>query len=155
MLILLAVYHAGYLGCSKRGRSELRALLFRFQDARDAFRHICYYFGLRREPPAFGRFNYFEKFEYFAVVWGSLIMIATGFLLWFETQAMVALPKWALMSASGARYEAVLAFLTILIWHMYCVHFNPDVFPMSRIWLDGRITEAEMNTTTRWSTMSF
>jgi formate dehydrogenase subunit gamma len=41
-------------------------------------------------------------------------------------------------------YEAILAFLAILVWHMYNVHLNPDVFPMSRIWLDGKTTGRDL-----------
>jgi cytochrome b subunit of formate dehydrogenase len=72
-------------------------------------------------------------------------MIVTGLVLWFEEQAMMIRPKWSLDIARVVHsYEAVLAFLAIIIWHFYHVHLNPEVFPMSRIWLDGKISEHDM-----------
>jgi len=145
VLLGLAVYHAGYLLFTRRGRYELRSLIPWIPDAWDALHHILYYLGLRKEPPRFGRFSYIEKFEYLAVVWGTAIMGATGMVLWFEVQAMRALPKWVVDVCRVVHsYEALLAALAIAIWHFYCVHLKPGVFPMSRIWLDGRITESQM-----------
>ncbi|MBI3946245.1 MAG: cytochrome b/b6 domain-containing protein [Armatimonadetes bacterium] len=144
-LVLLSGYHVCYLLFSERGHFEVRALIPRAQDARDAVHHMLYYVGRRPSPPAFGRFSYVEKFEYLAVVWGTAVMAATGALLWFEVQAMMVLPKWVLDICRIVHgYEAVLAALAIIIWHMYCVHLRPGTFPMSRTWLDGRITETEM-----------
>lgn len=97
--------------------------------------------------PKFDRFNFIEKFEYLALAWGSVVMIVTGFALWFQDQAMVVLPKWTLDIAKVIHsYEALLAFLAIIIWHFYHVHLNPEVFPMSRVWLSGEISEHEMKT---------
>ncbi|NLC55598.1 MAG: hypothetical protein GX774_02025 [Armatimonadetes bacterium] len=145
VLMLLAVYHVGYLVGTRRGRYELRQLIPWFPDAWDAIHHLLYYLGRRPHPPRFGRFSYIEKFEYLAVVWGTFCMGVTGLVLWFEVEAMRYLPKWAVDVCRVIHsYEALLAALAIAVWHLYCVHFRPDVFPMSRIWLDGRISEAEM-----------
>lgn len=145
VLLLLGAYHCCYLVFSPRGRYELRQLIPWVTDAREAIHHILYYLGLRPTPPRFGRFSYIEKFEYLAVVWGTLIMGLTGLVLWFEVPAMRVLPKWGVDVCRVIHsYEALLAALAIAVWHLYCVHFRPGVFPMSRVWLDGRIRESEM-----------
>ena len=95
---------------------------------------LKFYVGLSPNTPQFDRFNFIEKFEYLALAWGSVVMIATGLVLWFQDQAMVMLPKWTLDVAKVIHsYEALLAFLAIIIWHFYHVHLNPEVFPMSRV----------------------
>jgi cytochrome b subunit of formate dehydrogenase len=145
VMLALGVYHVGYLLLTPKGRSELKALIPWIPDAYDAVHHLLYYVGIRKEHPKFPRFSYVEKFEYLAVVWGTVIMGATGFVLWFEVAAMRALPKWVVDVCRVAHsYEGLLAALAIVVWHFYCVHLRPGVFPMSRIWLDGRITESEM-----------
>jgi cytochrome b subunit of formate dehydrogenase len=145
MLIGLAAYHVIYSISSRNGRSELRAFVPKVKDVHDAIGTIKFYLGFSKDMPKFDRYNFIEKFEYFAVGWGSVVMIATGFALWFQTKALLVLPLWLLDVARVVHsYEALLAFLTIIIWHFYHVHFNPSVFPMSKIWLNGRITEHEM-----------
>lgn len=145
MLIVLVVYHLGYILFTRRGRHELWEFLPRFRDLGDFLHLVKYNLGLVKDPPNFGRYNIIHKFEYWAVTWGSCMMILTGFILWFEVQAMIWLPKWIMdVTRVIHGYEATLAFLTIIIWHFYNVHFNPDVFPMSKLWLTGRLTEEEM-----------
>lgn len=145
VLILLSIYHVFYMLLSKRGRMELKALTPRLDDLLDAVDMIKFYLGFSRRIPLFDRYNFIEKFEYLALAWGSVIMIASGFVLWWEEGAMRILPKWALDVARVVHsYEAILAFLAIIIWHFYHVHLNPEVFPMSRVWLDGRISEHEL-----------
>lgn len=147
VLICLSIYHTFYILLTRHGRAELRALMPKIQDGFDAFQMLKFYVGLAPTMPRFDRFNYIEKFEYLALAWGSVVMIVTGFALWFQDQAMVILPKWALDIAKVIHsYEALLAFLAIIIWHFYHVHLNPEVFPMSRVWINGEISEHEMKT---------
>jgi cytochrome b subunit of formate dehydrogenase len=145
VLIGLTIYHIIYSIATPHGRSELWALMPRPKDLFDAIRMMLFYLGFSSKKAQFDRFNFIEKFEYLAVGWGSVVMIATGGMLWFEEQSMMILPKWALDVARVIHsYEGLLAFLAIIIWHFYHVHFNPEVFPMSRIWLDGKISEHEL-----------
>ena len=145
VLIGLCVYHLFYVLFSKRGREDLGELTPGLKDVRDLVQMLKYYFGLSPAKPRFGRYSFVEKFDYLAVGWGSVIMIGTGLLLWFEDQALTVLPKWALDVAKVIHSEeALLAFLAIVIWHFYHVHLNPESFPMSEIWLTGRITEREL-----------
>ncbi len=68
-------------------------------------------------------------------------MTLTGFLLWFESMV----PKlWLDIATVVHRYEAILAVLAIIVWHFYHVHWKPGVFPMSSVWLTGRISEEEL-----------
>ncbi|MDH7571456.1 MAG: hypothetical protein QHJ73_17920, partial [Armatimonadota bacterium] len=145
MMIGLSLYHVGFLLGTPRGRYELRELIPTKKDLVDLVHHLLYYLALRREPPRFGRFAYHEKFEYLAVVWGTVIMATTGLMLWFEVRAMAYFPKWVLDVCRVVHsYEALLAVLAIIISHLYHVHLRPGAFPMSRVWLDGRISESEM-----------
>ena len=68
-------------------------------------------------------------------------MLATGAALWFQVHATILFPRWVLDIIRVIHgFEAILAFLAIIIWHMYNVHLNPEVFPMNRVWLDGRMS---------------
>ncbi len=117
-------------------------MLPRLSDVKEVLHNIRYLVGLRSEPPRFDRFSYIEKAEYWAVVWGSVVMVVTGFALWFETATLRLLPLWAVDLATLVHYyEAWLASLAILVWHFYFVIFNPDVYPMNWTWLTGKISE--------------
>jgi cytochrome b subunit of formate dehydrogenase len=137
--------HLCYLP-TKRGRRFLLDMLPRPSDIRESLQQVGYLVGLRAEPARFDRFGYIEKAEYWALIWGSVIMAATGFALWFETDALRLLPLWALDVATLVHfYEALLATLAIAVWHFYYVIFNPDVYPMNWAWLTGKISEAMMH----------
>ena len=106
---------------------------------------LRYNLGLRPEKPRFGRFSYIEKAEYWALIWGTVLMGATGVILWFENASMGLFTKLGFDIARTVHfYEAILATLAILVWHIYFVIFNPDVYPMNLAWLTGRVSEHEM-----------
>lgn len=136
----LCVYHLVYLAFSPRGRTVLRGLLPRWHDARALLQHFAYGFGLRKEPPErHGAWNYAEKLEYWALVWGSTVMVVTGGVLVFHGLVLSYLPAWTSDLATVVHYyEAVLACLSILVWHGYMVVFDPEVYPMNWAWLTGR-----------------
>jgi len=95
--------------------------------------------------PRLGRYGLVEKLEYGAVLWGNLVMIGTGTILWRPDWFLGWTPAWTFDVCRVVHgFEATLAFLAIIIWHMYHVHLRPGVFPMSRVWLDGRISRAEL-----------
>lgn len=144
-LIGVGVYHLLYTIFSSDGRRDFVLLLPRKQDLLDYIQQIKYYLGKTDEKARFGRFSYIEKFDYWAVYWGMVIMITSGSLLWFEGIALRILPKFALDIAKEAHSdEALLATLAIIIWHFYNVHFNPHKFPMSKTWITGKISRSEM-----------
>jgi len=115
------------------------------KDFIDFFHTVTYGVGLRKEPPQYDRFQFREKFDYFAVYWGMPIMVFSGLVLWFPTLFSNYLTNLSFGVAYIAHSdESVLAMLAIVIWHFYNTHFNPDTFPMNRTWLTGTMTESEM-----------
>lgn len=117
------------------------------KDARDWWETTRYYFGRRETLPEYDRFNFREKFDYFAVFWGLPVMMISGLILWFPVLFGNVLPDLAIPIAYIAHSdEAILAISAIVVWHFYNVHYNPDKFPMSWVWLTGRISEHEIRT---------
>ncbi|HVU32932.1 MAG TPA: cytochrome b/b6 domain-containing protein, partial [Opitutaceae bacterium] len=145
VMIAGGVWHMYYLAFTQPGRSLFRALLPKWCDLTDPFRVAKYNLGLSSEKPAFGRFSYIEKAEYWALVWGTLLMGVTGAILWFENTSMGLFTKLGFdISRTIHFYEAILATLAIIVWHFYFVIFNPDIYPMNLAWLTGRMSEKEM-----------
>lgn len=166
LLIGDLAWHFLYTVLTARGRRNVRDKAPRRQDVRDAVALLGYNSGLAavlrrrglfrrffdRHPfwrfersPEFDRFSFAEKFEYWSLVWGSAVMIVTGVFMWSPGMSLRLFPLWfhqVFVVIHG--YEAVLAFLAILVWHMYNAHLKPGVFPMSRIWLGGGISGADL-----------
>lgn len=144
-LIGVGVYHLIYTITSQQGRRDFMLLLPRSKDLRDLITMIKFYLGKSNERARFHRFSYVEKFDYWAVYWGMVIMITSGLLMWFEEISLRFVPKFVIDIAKEAHSdEALLATMAIIIWHFYNVHFNPDKFPMNKVWWTGRITKREM-----------
>ncbi len=144
VMIAVSLFHVGYL-FTTRGRRMLVAMLPGLKDAREAGQNVAYLIGRRDMPPRFGHFGYIEKAEYWALIWGTVVMSVTGLALWFENDSLKFVNKWVLDLATMVHYyEAWLAFLAILVWHMYYVLLNPDVYPMNWTWLTGRIPEEQL-----------
>jgi cytochrome b subunit of formate dehydrogenase len=140
-LIVTGIYHICYVFLSLSGRQMARALLPEPKDIRDLWGTLRYHLGLSQQKPQFGRFNYGEKFEYWALVWGTVVMACTGLMVWFQVVVTRALPGWWIDVALTIHlYEAILATLAILLWHLYQVMFDPDVYPMNWAWWNGRMS---------------
>jgi formate dehydrogenase gamma subunit len=145
ILVAVSLYHLYYILFVPRGKQLVRDLLPKIQDFRDAAAVALYNVGVSKSKPKFGRFSYVEKMEYWALVWGVVIMAATGIIMWFDNFFMGTITKlgWDI-SRTIHYYEAWLATLAIFIWHIYYVIFNPNVYPMSLAWWRGTLTEEEM-----------
>ena len=103
-------------------------------------RTMTYYLGVSSEKPEFARFSYAEKAEYWALVWGLIVMASTGIMLWARVFFGNLLPRWWLDVATAIHlYEAILATLAIVVWHFYQVFFDPDIYPMNWAWWDGKM----------------
>jgi len=142
VMMASAAYHAVYLLVSLfvLKRSFPTHMLPRFQDIKDLIRDVRYWVGLTDEPPKFGRFSYREKFDYWAVGWGLVMMMGGGLVLMFPVAAANILPGWAIPLALVAHSdEAVLAVGWILIVHMYFAHLHPLVFPMNKAIFTGKV----------------
>lgn len=143
VLIGVGVFHLWYLGSTVEGRKALRDMLPRRKDLADFIQAIRYYALGNPNKPKFARFNYAEKAEYWAVVWGTLIMGLTGVMVWFKVGVFGFFPRWVIEVALAIHfYEAILATLAIAVWHFYNVIFDPDVYPLNWALVDGRVSEA-------------
>jgi cytochrome b subunit of formate dehydrogenase len=141
VLIGSGIYHLFYLILSRDGHRLVRDLLPVPADATDVWRTLRYYLGLGGEKPEFARFNYAEKAEYWALVWGTFVMAGTGIMLWAKVFFGNLLPRWWLDVATAIHlYEAVLATLAIIVWHFYQIFLDPDVYPMNWAWWDGKMS---------------
>jgi formate dehydrogenase gamma subunit len=141
VMIAATLYHFVHLALKKRDRSFLWAMIPTIKDARDMVDVFLYNLGLSQKEPKFSKFNYAEKMEYWAFMWGTVVMALSGFLLWFNNFTMRHFPKWISDAATAIHwYEALLATFSILIWHFYLVIFDPMVYPMDTAWLDGKIS---------------
>lgn len=139
------LFHLFYLAFTGRGRRLVADMMPSLQDVRDAWLQLLFYVGLRPHGAEFGRFNYSEKVEYLALIWGTLVMVATGFVLWFKTFFTQFLPTWGYSVAELVHfYEAVLAFSTIIIWHLYAVFVHTERAPFNPTWLTGQMTRHDM-----------
>ena len=131
--------HLVALLCTRKGHGHLKALLPVWSDALDALAAFAHNLGLRKTPPPPRRWNYAEKAEYWALVWGSVVMTVTGVMLIFSEIVLRLLPKvWHDVAQVIHYYEAVLAILAILVWHLYWVIFDPHEYPMNPSWLIGK-----------------
>lgn len=145
VMILASVYHLYYIFFTERGKQLVKDLLPKFQDVKDAIGIAKYNLGLSKNKPMLDRFSYIEKAEYWALVWGTIVMSVTGFILWFDNTFLGLIGKlWWDAARTIHFYEAWLAGLAIVVWHFYFVIFNPDVYPMNLAWFKGTISEEEM-----------
>ena len=142
VLLLVGLYHLIHILTTKEGRRLVRDLFPVKKDLDDIRCAIRYLAGWSDEKPKIGRFGYAEKMEYWAVLWGTIIMGATGLMIWFKLDVTRFLPRWAVDVALTIHYyEAVLACLAIVVWHFYHVIFDPDVYPLNTACWNGRVSE--------------
>jgi formate dehydrogenase gamma subunit len=145
LMVGVSLYHIYYISFTQRGKQLIKDLFPRYKDLQDAIGIAKYNLGISKEKPKLDRFSYAEKAEYWALIWGTIVMTVTGFMMWFENTFIGLFTKLGWDIANVIHYyEAWLAFLSIVVWHFYFVIFNPDVYPMSVAWFKGTITEEEM-----------
>lgn len=121
------------------------AIIPSLQDVRDAYDHAKHLLGIG-DMPKYRRYSYLEKFEYFAVVWGVIIMGFSGLVLWFPDIAAVIFPRWIISIVRVVHsFEAVVCLIAVVMGHFYAVHFNPDVFPSSPVWINGKISRDHLH----------
>lgn len=138
IMICAALMHVIHLAVDRRARALMRGMVPSLSDLRDLRGRFEYFLGRREHPPKAEWFSYPEKMEYGGVLWGTIVMVVTGFILWFENVSLRMLPSWALDVATTVHfYEAILATLSIAVWHLYHVIFDPLVYPMDMAWLTG------------------
>jgi len=142
VLLLVGLFHLIHILMTKEGRRLVRDLFPVKKDLADVRCAVRFLAGWSDEKPKIGRFGYAEKMEYWAVLWGTLIMGATGLMIWFKLDVTRFLPRWAVDVALTIHYyEAVLACLAIVVWHFYHVIFDPDIYPLNTACWNGRVSE--------------
>lgn len=147
--ILLSVLSFGHLAVAGfevltgRARPSMFATK---QDFSDAIQTLKYYLGLQDQPARFDRFDYKQKFEYWGLVLGGMLMIATGFLLYFPVFFTSFLPGEFIPAAKAAHSnEGLMAFLVVITWHIYNAHLAPEVFPFDTSIFTGKVSMERMH----------
>lgn len=165
-LIGLSLWHLAVLALSPKARRWAWSMMFRPRDVLDFAQEMNFNLGIGRwlerrallrplfarwpelagvERPCRGRYGLVEKLEYGAVVWGNIVMIATGFILWRPDWFLDWMPSWTFdVSRVVHGFEATLAFLAIIIWHMYHVQMRPGLFLRNGVWFHGKMTREEL-----------
>ncbi len=132
VLILISLVHVGSVAYDLWVLGKRPSIWFTRRDLTNAWQSLLYNLGLRRDRPQQGWYTFEEKVEYWALVWGILVMVVTGFFLWNPILVSNVLPgDWIPAAKIAHGSEAVLAVLAILIWHTYHVHlkhFNRSMF---------------------------
>lgn len=132
ILMAEAIYHGGIVTYKLFVLGRRATMIPGLRDVRDVLHWIAFNLGLRKSHPHLPRYNFGEKVEYLAVVWGTIIMVITGFMLWNPIATSSVLPGEVIPAARVAHgSEALLAVLSIVVWHMYNVHvrrFNRSMF---------------------------
>jgi len=137
LLLAGSVWHIAFL-LTRRGRVFLRDMWPQRADFAHFFQMIRYNLGRTDHHPSMARFTYVEKAEYWALVWGSVVMIITGIMRIYSEAMLRLWPKvWSDVAQVVHYYEAVLATLAIVVWHAYWVVFDPAEYPMNPSWLIG------------------
>ena len=142
---ILTLWHLGAAMILAAERKMKLTLLPNRQDFLDAVQQLRYDLGLAESQPRFDRFDYRQKFEYWGLIFGALIMVLSGFILYFPIVVSRVLPAELIPAAKVMHsYEAMLAFLIVLIWHMAGAHLTPESFPMDTSIFTGRIRKEKL-----------
>jgi cytochrome b subunit of formate dehydrogenase len=132
IMVVEALVHLGVVRYRAYVRLAPSKIVPTIEDVKVAFQAFFYNLGLTRNLPKYGRYTFVEKAEYYAVVWGTLIMVLTGLMMWNPVATTRMIPGEFIPAAKSAHgAEAILAVLAILVWHFYFVlikHFNPSMF---------------------------
>ncbi|MDA8079334.1 MAG: cytochrome b/b6 domain-containing protein [Nitrospiraceae bacterium] len=148
VLLVLTLQHIIIASFGVIFRRWAPTMVINRKDFTDVIDNLKYYFGMTEWPARCDRFDYKQKFEYWGVVIGGVLMVLTGLILWFPTLVfrwMPFLPGQIIPAAKATHTnEAMLAFLVIVIWHIYNSVFSPEVFPLDTSIFTGRISRERM-----------
>lgn len=152
VLVTVSLYHIYYVSFTQRGRHLFRQIMISFRDLPETIQTLKYYMGLSKNKPDYEEFDYTEKAEYWSLVWGTAVMTITGFVLWFPTLVTGYTPSWTVRASELIHYyEAILATLAIVVFHLFFVIFHPEQYPMNLSWLTGKMSlRAAVHKHPRW-----
>jgi cytochrome b subunit of formate dehydrogenase len=142
---VLALFHIGAAVFSVLQEKASFALIPNKKDFADAITTLRYYLGLSNEQARFDRYDYRQKFEYWGLVLGGLLMVATGYVLLAPILVTKFFPGDVIPAAKVAHSnEGLMAFLVVITWHIYNAHLNPDVFPFDTSIFTGKVSRHRM-----------
>jgi cytochrome b subunit of formate dehydrogenase len=142
--IMTAIHVGSAIAAVLRGVTSLSIIPTR-QDFADAITNLRYYLGLTEHQARFDRFDFRQKFEYWGLLMGAAVVISTGWVLLFPIETASLLPGELIPVAQVAHSnEGLLAFLVVVVWHIYNAHLNPDVFPFDTTIFTGKISVERM-----------
>jgi len=152
VFVAISLYHIFYILFTKRGRHLFKQILLYKSDLSEVIQTLKYYMGLSHTKPRYEEFDYTEKAEYWALVWGGVVMGVTGIILWFPTLITSFAPSWTIRAAELIHfYEAILATLAIVVFHLFFVIAHPEQYPMNLSWLTGKMSlQAAIHKHPRW-----
>lgn len=150
---MFGIFVAHLMDLARRTRREFgswRALLWGpatllpvKRDILDFRDTVKWFLGLGPRP-AYGRWTYWEKFDYFAVFWGVAVIGSTGLALWFPELLTRVLPGEAINVATIIHSdEALLAVGFIFTIHFFNTHLRPEKFPMDLVIFTGYLPVEE------------
>lgn len=146
VMVLTCVYHLAYLVYTQlvmRKPFPVKMIPSAW-DFITLFQEFKYFIGIRKERPDFDRFNWREKFDYWAIFWGMPVMAGSGFVLMYPVFVTQYLPGWVVTVAYVAHSdEAMLALSWIFMVHVFFAHFSPGVFPMNTSIFTGKVSREQ------------
>ncbi len=143
VMVIVCLYHLVYIAYSTLilKRPFPTKMIPSGQDLAKLFQELGYFLGLRKKRPQYDRFNWREKFDYWAIFWGMPIMAGSGFILMYPVLVTKFLPGWVVPAALVAHSdEAMLALIWIFLVHIFFNHFGPGVFPLNTSMFTGKLT---------------
>ncbi len=141
LIILVSLYHVWQIIETWFVKRQRGAMWPQLQDFTNLLEMVKYNLGLADARPMQDRFAIEEKMEYWALLWGQTVMVVTGLIMWFPIVATKALPGAAIpVSRALHAWEAILATLAILTWHVYHVHLKVHNWSI----FTGYMSEEEM-----------
>jgi cytochrome b subunit of formate dehydrogenase len=142
---LLLVSHLTVAIAGVMTRRMRPTMLLSRRDFQDAIDNLRYYLGYSEHPPKFGRFDYRQKFEYWGLIFGGFIMAGSGFILYFPIVVSRVLPAELIPVAKVTHsYEALLALLIVVVWHIAGALLTPESFPMDTSIFSGKISKEKL-----------
>lgn len=143
---LLTLWHLGVAVILAAERKMKLTLLPNRQDFKDAVQQLRYDLGVVESQPKFDRFDYRQKFEYWGLVLGGLVMISTGLVLYFPMLVTRFLPGELIpVSKVAHSNEGLMAFLVVITWHIYNAHLAPGIFPYDASIFTGKISKQRLH----------
>jgi cytochrome b subunit of formate dehydrogenase len=153
-VLLFGIFTAHIVDLLRRKKTEFgswknmifgpNTIFFTPRDGQEFIQSIRWYLG-KGPRPVYGRWTYWEKFDYLAVFWGVLVIGASGLILWFPVALTRFLPGWAINVATIVHSdEALLAAGFIFTIHFFNTHFRPEKFPMDIVIFTGRMSLEEL-----------